>query len=167
MLSNRNKMLLEAVNEVVGDNMLAKRVVFMVNRLEAADGKGASYETVKDLAMWLLAESNALNVAHWNVDTMNKHSLLDNAYTLCRMTGDKLAETYISITNKPIKGTCPEVSELEIDDESVLAKLKELQTRMQEACDSNGKFSEGLKNIFADFDESITDIIYKYQQFKS
>ena len=29
----------------------------------------------------------------------------------------------------------------------------------------NDKFPEGLKNIFADFDEKITDILYKYQQF--
>jgi len=29
----------------------------------------------------------------------------------------------------------------------------------------NDKFPEGVKNIFADFDEAMTTIIYKYQQF--
>ena len=166
-MNNRNKMLLEAVTEVVGDPLMAKRVAFTVAKMEAADGKGDSYETVKDLAMWLLGESNALNVVHWNVDKMAKHTLLQEAYELCRDTGDKLAETYIAITKQAIKGTVPEAAEIGVDDESVMKCLENRQTRIQEAVSKNDKFSEGLKNIFADFDENITTIIYKYRQFES
>lgn len=89
---------------------------------------------------------------------MNKHTLLEESYDLCRDIGDKLAETYISLTGKP-------AADVKVDDETVIAKLKELQSHMADASAKNDKFPEGLKNIFADFDEKITDILYKYTQF--
>jgi hypothetical protein len=52
-------------------------------------------------------------------------------------------------------------------DEGVLNRLKTLQSRMQEAVSKNSKFSEGVKNIFADFDEKITTIIYKWSRFSA
>jgi hypothetical protein len=36
---------------------------------------------------------------------------------------------------------------------------------MNQACSKNPKFPEGVKNAFADFDEAMTTIIYKYSQF--
>jgi len=134
--------------------------------MEAADGQGKSYGTLKDMAMWLLVESNALNVIHWNVDRNNKHELLNEAYDLCRDTGDKLAEAYIAIVDHPIEvRTPPAFPSTDSKDEAVLSHLKNLQTRMQEAVAKNPKFSEGVKNIFADFDEKITTIIYKWARF--
>lgn len=158
MNSVSKKILTEAATKITGDPMVAKRVALMVARMEAADGKGESFSTVKELANWLLDESNGLNRMHWGVDKMNKHTLLEEAYDLCRDTGDKLAETYVSLTGKP-------AADVKVDDETVIAKLKELQSHMGDAVSKNGKFPEGLKNIFADFDEKITDILYKYQQF--
>jgi hypothetical protein len=38
---------------------------------------------------------------------------------------------------------------------------------MQEAVSKNPKFSEGVKNYFADFDEKITSIIYKWSRFSA
>jgi DNA-binding ferritin-like protein len=134
--------------------------------MEAADGKGKEYDTLKDMAMWLLVEGTALNVIHWNVDRNNKHELLDEAYNLCRDTGDKLAETYIALTDKDIKVTrSPALPSTSAKDSDVLAHLKDIQKKMQGAVEKNPKFSEGVKNIFADFDEAITTIIYKWSRF--
>ena len=134
--------------------------------LEAADGKGKEYDTLKNMAMWLLTEANALNVIHWNTDRMSKHELLNEAYELCRDTGDQLAEAYIAIMDKDIEVTAaPAFPSTSKKDEDVLAHLKELQKRMQEAVEKNDNFSEGVKNIFADFDEKITTIIYKWSRF--
>ena len=135
---------------------------------EAADGKGKSYETLKDMAMWLLTESNALNVIHWNVDRNSKHELLDEAYSLCRDTGDKLAEAYIAIMDKDIVVKQPPAfPSTDTDDAAILKHLKNLQDRMQEAVSKNPSFGEGVKNIFADFDEKITTIIYKWSRFSA
>jgi len=135
---------------------------------EASDGKGKSYETLKDMAMWLLVESNALNVIHWNVDRNSKHELLNEAYDLCRDTGDKLAEAYIAIVDRPIDiRKAPALPSTDTKDAAVLEHLKNLQKRMQEAVEKNPKFSEGVKNIFADFDEQITTIIYKWARFSA
>ena len=158
MNSERSKILTEAATQITGDPMMAKRIALMVARMEAADGKGEDYSTVKDMAGWLLDESNGLNRMHWGVDKMSKHTLLQEAYDLCRDTGDKLAETYVALTGK-------KASDVDTDDETVVAKLKELGARMNEAVAKNDGFPEGLKNIFADFDEKLTDILYKYQQF--
>ena len=158
MNSARTKILTEAATEITGDPMMGKRIAFMVARMEAADGKGEDYSTVKELAGWLLEQSNDLNRMHWGVDKMNKHVLLQDAYELCRDTGDKLAETYVALTGK-------KASDVDTDDEAVIGKLQELDGRMKEAVDSNGKFPEGLKNVFADFDEKLTSILYKYRQF--
>ena len=160
MDSMRNKILTEAATTITGDPMIAKRVAFMVARMEASDGLGNSYSTIKNMPKWLLNESNELNYMHWDVDKMSKHTLLQEAYELCRDTGDALAEAYIGITGKA-------VSDENTDDETVIKKLENLKTRMAEACSKNDKFPEGLKNIFADFDEKITSILYKYRQFKS
>lgn len=135
--------------------------------MEASDGKGDSYATLKDMAVWLLTESNALNVIHWNVDSNNKHELLNEAYDLCRDTGDQLAETYIAITDRDIDvKTAPKFPSTDKSDDAVLEHLRNLQERMQEASAKNPKFSEGVKNIFADFDEKITTIIYKWSRFQ-
>ena len=61
--------------------------------------------------------------------------------------------------------TGKKASDVKTDDEAVIGKLQELDDRMKEAVDSNGKFPEGLKNVFADFDEKLTSILYKYRQF--
>lgn len=135
---------------------------------EASDGKGNAYDTLKDMAMYLLVEGNALNVIHWNVDRNVKHELLDEAYELCRSTGDKLAEAYIAIVDRSIDvKKAPALPSTAVDDAAVLKHLKDLQARMQEAIEKNPKFSEGVKNIFADFDEKITTIIYKWARFVS
>lgn len=134
--------------------------------MEAADGKGDSFGTLKELAVWLLVESNALNVIHWNVDRNTKHELLNEAYDLCRDTGDQLAEAYIAIVDRTIEvKSVPAFPSTDSKDEAVLEHLKNLQKRMQEAVEKNPKFSEGVKNIFADFDEKITSIIYKWARF--
>ena len=136
--------------------------------MEAADSKGNEYETLKDMAVWLLMEGNALNVIHWNVDKNSKHELLDEAYSLCRNTGDQLAEAYIAIVDKDIKvGRAPALPSTSSKDSDVLAHLKNIQKRMQEAVAKNSKFSEGVKNIFADFDETMTTIIYKWSRFSA
>ena len=156
----RSKILMEAATKITGDPLVAKRVALMVARMEAADGKGNSFETVSEMAKWLLDESNKLNHMHWGVNKMSKHTLLQEAYDLCRDTGDALAETYVSLTGKP-------ASDEKTDDETVIKALENLQARMAEASSKNEKFPEGLKNIYADFDEKITSILYKYRQFDS
>lgn len=136
--------------------------------LEASDGKGNSYETLKDMAIWLLAEGNALNVIHWNVDNNSRHELLNDAYSLCRDAGDQMAEAYIAITGKPLKvGKQPAMPSTDESPNAVLEHLKGIQTRMQEAVSKNARFSEGLKNIFADFDEKMTTIVYKWSRFQA
>lgn len=133
--------------------------------IEAADGKGSEYETLKNMAMWLLTEANALNVIHWNTDRLNKHELLNEAYDLCRDTGDQLAEAYIAIMDRDIEVTsAPKFPSTSTKHGDVLSHLKDIQGRMQEATERNAKFSEGVKNIFADFDEKITEIIYKWSR---
>ena len=72
--------------------------------------------------------------------------------------GDRLAESYVAITGKP-------AADVKVDDETVIAKLKELQSHMADVAAKNPKMSEGVKNIYADFDEKMTDIIYKFTQF--
>lgn len=158
MNSVSKQILIEAATKITGDPMVAKRVALMVARMEAVDEKDETFSIVSDLANWLLDESNGLNKMHWGVDKMNKHVLLEEAYELCRDTSDKLAETYISLTGK-------KAANVKVDDETAITKLKELQTRMGDAVAKHDKFPEGLKNIFADFDEKITDILYKYRQF--
>jgi DNA-binding ferritin-like protein len=146
--------LCETVGKMASVNEKSRAIL-----MEAADQKGNSYDTLKDMAKWLLKESNDLNEFHWNVDKNSKHELLDEAYTLGRDIGDKLAEAYIAIMDKPTD-TPP-------SDEEVLNRLKTLQRRMQEAVSKNSKFSEGVKNYFADFDEKITSIIYKWSRFSA
>jgi len=160
MNSASKKILTEAATKITGDPMVAKRVALMVARMEAVDGKGDDYSTVSELAKWLLDASNELNEMHWGVDKMSKHTLLQEAYELCRDTGDKLAETYVALAKKP-------AADVNVDDDSVISKLEELQSHMADAVTKNDKFPEGLKNIFADFDEKITSILYKYRQFDS
>lgn len=135
--------------------------------MEASDGRGRAHETLKEMALWLLSEGNALNIMHWNVDTMNRHELLNEAYDLCRDTGDALAETYIAKTGKPCVGTISKsVVDHVMDSSDILSRLRTIDERMNEAVAANPKFTEGVKNIFADFDEKMTGIIYKYFQFK-
>jgi hypothetical protein len=157
MNSMRNKILTEAATTITGDPMVAKRIALMVARMEAAEGKG-DYSAVKELAGWLLDESNGLNRMHWQVDKMSKHELLQEAYDLCRDTGDQLAETYIALTGNA-------AADVNTDDEVVIEKLQELRHRINDAAAKNDGYPEGLKNIFADFDEKITSIMYKYRQF--
>lgn len=136
---------------------------------EASDGLGEKYKTLKDMAMWLLMEGNALNVIHWNAETNFQHELLSEAYELCRDTGDQLAETYIAKTGKDIEpkpGFLKDVPSTDSDKEKVLAHFKSIQEKMAGAIEKNPKFGEGIKNIFADFDEKMTTIIYKWGQFK-
>ena len=136
---------------------------------EAADGQGAGYATLKDMALWLLMEGNALNVIHWNAETNFQHELLNEAYDLCRDVGDQLAETYIAKTGKDIEvkpGFLKDIPSTDSDTDKVLAHFKNLQEKMAGAVEKNPKFGEGIKNIFADFDEKITTIIYKWGQFK-
>lgn len=177
------RILREGIEGIVGDAEtadavmnLCKTIVEMsaVNErsravlMEAADQKGNGYDTLKEMAIWLLVEGNALNVIHWNVDKNSKHELLNEAYDLCRDTGDKLAETYIGIVDKAIVATkMPALPSTDTGDAAVLKHLKNLQARMQEAVSKNPKFSEGVKNIFADFDEKITTIIYKWGRFSA
>ena len=158
MNSERSKILTEAATEITGDPMMGRRIALMVARMEASDGKGGDYSTVKEMANWLLDESNELNRMHWGVAKMSKHVLLQEAYDLCRDTGDKLAETYVALSGNA-------AAEVNTDDETVIGKLQELGARMNEAVVKNDRFPEGLKNIFADFDEKLTSILYKYKQF--
>lgn len=161
------KVFCEAVFRVCGEKALGVIAAFSP-KLEAADGKGNGYETLKELALWLLVEANVLNQIHWNVDTMNKHTLLNEAYDLCRDTGDKLAETYMSLTGKPCDKEFPDTPRsVKFDDKAVVGLLKSINDNMKNAVEKNPKFSEGVKNIFADFDESMTTILYKYQQFNA
>lgn len=158
MNSVKTKILIEAATKITGDPMVAKSIALMVARFEAADGKGGNYDSVKDTANWLLDSSNDLNKMHWGVKKMSKHTLLQDAYDLCRDVGDRLAESYVAITGKP-------AADVKVDDETVIAKLKELQSHMADVAAKNPKMSEGVKNIYADFDEKMTDIIYKFTQF--
>ena len=158
MNSTKTKIFIEAATKITGDPMVAKCIALMVAKFEAADGKGVNYESVKESANWLLDSSNELNNMHWDVDKMSKHTLLQEAYDLCRDTGDKLGETYVALTGKA-------ASDAKVDDESVIAKLEELQKHMADLGAKNPKFPEGLKNVLADFDEKITGILYKYRQF--
>jgi len=159
------KIFVEAVQRICPNNSGAVLAVY-APRLEADDGIGNNYETLKEMAVWLLVEGNALNQIHWNVDKMVKHTLLNEAYDLCRDAGDKLAETYMALTNKPCDKEFPAASKsTDLDDKAVLELLKYIDKHMNDAVKKNDKFPEGVKNIFADFDEAMTTIIYKYQQF--
>jgi len=159
------KLFCESVQRVCPNNSAAVLAAY-APRLEAEDGVGNNYETLKEMAVWLLVEANALNQIHWNVDRMVKHTLLNEAYDLCRDAGDKLAETYMALTNKPCDKEFPVASKsTDLDDKAILELLKYIGKHMNDAVKKNDKFTEGVKNIFADFDESMTTIIYKYQQF--
>ena len=158
MNSIKSKILVEAATQITGDPMVARCIALTVAKYEAADGKGGNFDSVKDLAKWLLTSSNELNEMHWDVNKMSKHTLLQDAYDLCRDTGDSLAEKYVALAHKP-------ASDAKVDDESVIAKLEELQTHMADAVKKNPNFPAGLKNVFANFDEKMTDILYKYRQF--
>ena len=161
------KLFCEAVQRICPNNSGAVLAVY-APRLEAEDGIGNNYETLKEMAVWLLVEGNALNQIHWNVDKMVKHTLLNEAYDLCRDAGDKLAETYMALTNKPCDKEFPAASKsTKLDDKAVLELLKYINKHMNDAVKKNDKFPEGVKNIFADFDEAMTTIIYKYQQFSA
>lgn len=137
---------------------------------EAADGRGNAHETLRELAMWLLDCGNVLNVYHWNVRKNVKHELLQEAYELCRDTGDKLAETYIAKTGSDCypkgKTIGSERKEWLPSDRQILSYLRDILDKMNGAVEKNGKFTEGVKNIFADFDETMTTIIYKYSRFE-
>ncbi len=159
------KIFLESLADLCGSKAGLVAAAF-IPRMEAADGIGTQYETLKELAVWLLVESNVLNQLHWNTDKNLKHELLNEAYELCRDTGDKLAETYIALTGKPCDKEFPKVETGSgLKDTDVLALLRKIDSHMNQACAKNEKFSEGVKNIFADFDEKMTVIIYKYSQF--
>ena len=159
------KLFCESVQRVCPNNSAAVLAAY-APRLEAGDGVGNNYETLKEMAVWLLVEANALNQIHWNVDRMVKHTLLNEAYDLCRDAGDKLAETYMALTNKPCDKEFPAGSKsTDLDDKAVLELLKYIDKHMNDAVKKNDKFPEGVKKIFADFDEDMTTIIYKYQQF--
>lgn len=159
------QVFLESLADLCGSKAGLVAAAF-IPRLEAADGLGTKYETLKELAVWLLVESNVLNQLHWNTDKNIKHELLNEAYELCRDTGDKLAETYIALTGKPCDKEFPKVETgAGLNDTDVVALLKKIDSHMNKACAKNENFSEGVKNIFADFDETMTTIIYKYSQF--
>ena len=161
------KIFLESLADMCGSKAGLDAAAFMP-RQEAADGIGGDYDTLKDLAVWLLVESNVLNQLHWNTDKNLKHELLNEAYELCRDTGDKLAETYIALTGKPCDKEFPKVdSGVGLKDTDVVALLKTIDSHMNQACAKNPKFPEGVKNAFADFDEAMTTIIYKYSQFSA
>ena len=161
------KLFCESVQHICGDKSTDVLARF-APRFEAEDGVGNKYETLKEMAVWLLVESNVLNQIHWNVDKMNKHTLLNEAYDLCREAGDKLAETYIALTNKPCDKEFPKGSKSSItDDKEIVSLLKMIDKHMNDAVKKNPEFPEGVKNIFADFDEEMTTIIYKYQQFNT
>lgn len=161
------QIFIESLNNICGSKAGLVAASF-APQMEAADGQGSGYETLKELAVWLLVESNVLNQLHWNTDKNLKHELLNEAYELCRDTGDKLAETYIALTGKPCDKEFPKVSSgASLKDSDTLAVLKKINEHMNDACAKNDKFSEGVKNIFADFDESMTTIIYKYTQFSA
>lgn len=138
--------------------------------MEAADGKGDDYSTLKELAMFLLAEADALHVFHWNADTNSHHELLGEAYDLYRDTADKLGETYVVKAGKsviPESVPTPTAKTWDPDPDVVLSRLKEVLDNMNSAVEKNPKFTEGVKNIFADFDEKMTTIIYKFSRFPS
>ena len=159
------KIFLESLAGICGNKAGLVAAAYMP-RMEAADGKGDDYETLAELAMWLLVEGNVLNQLHWNTDKNVKHELLNEAYDLCRDTGDKLAETYVALTGKSCDKEFPKVSAgAGLKDDDVLALLRKISSHMNQACAKNPNFSEGVKNIFADFDEQMTTIIYKFRQF--
>lgn len=159
------KIFLESIAEICGSKAGLVAAAYRP-KLEASDGIGHDYDTLQELAMWLLVEANVLNQLHWNTDKNLKHELLNEAYELCRDTGDKLAETYIALSGKPCDKSFPKVSAgAGLKDSDALALLKKIDSHMNKACLDNDKFSEGVKNIFADFDEAMTTIIYKYSQF--
>lgn len=159
------QIFLESLTDICGAKAGLVAASYMP-RLEASDGVGTDYETLKELAVWLLVEADVLNQLHWNTDKNIKHELLQEAYELCRDTGDALAETYIALTGKECDKEFPKISTGSgMKDSNVLALLKKINSHMNQACSKNPKFSEGVKNRFADFDEAMTTIIYKYSQF--
>jgi len=159
------KIFYEAVNQVCGDK--APRILMAFGpKIEATDKKGGNYNTLQELAVWLLVQSNILNRVHWNVDTNFSHELLNEAYDLCRDTGDALAEKYVGRTNQKVDAPFPaSKDQIDVDRKDILAMLKNLRDHMADACKKNPGFSEGIKNIFADFDDKIDVIIYKFSRF--
>ena len=103
------KIFLESIAEICGSKAGLVAAAYRP-KLEASDGIGHDYDTLQELAMWLLVEANVLNQLHWNTDKNVKHELLNEAYELCRDTGDKLAETYIALSGKPCDKSFPKVS---------------------------------------------------------
>ncbi|MCQ2123358.1 MAG: hypothetical protein MJZ25_04155 [Fibrobacter sp.] len=161
----------EGVKAVCDSDEKAMKVLSVyAPRFEAADGKGRNYETLKTLSVWLLTEANILNIYHWNVGISNKHELLNDAYELCRDTGDAMAEAYIALTGNdctPSAIELPQASSWAPSDDEILEVLKSINKHMNSAVEKNPNFSEGVKNMFADFDEAMTSIIYKYSRFGS
>lgn len=164
-----NRQLMEsAARGIVGDAM-TRAVMEAYEVCFEADGKQRkSYESLRKMAIRLLAEANSFNVMHWNADSMNRHNLLQEMYELCRDTGDSMAETYMSLTEKP----CMPASDSELHagsqgPDDALDSMVALKDDMNAVVAANPGFTEGVKNLFADFDEKATSIIYKYRQFKA
>jgi DNA-binding ferritin-like protein len=132
----------------------------------SADTGGGSYEVLKTTALWLLVESSAFTIVHWNVDRNLRHELCDQLYTLFHSTSDSLAETYEGIVDrKIIVKKLPPLSSTDDDPAAVLKHIKEIRKKMQDILNENEHFGEGIKNIFADFDEQMNEIIYKWTRF--
>lgn len=168
MIMTKHQLMESVVRKVVGADMANAVMEAYEVCFESGNGGGKNYDDLRKMAIRLLSEANAFNVMHWNIDTSSKHALLNEVYELCRDVGDKMAETYMSITEKScMPGKDDQVCMPGCDEKDALSRMKALQSDMQNIVKNNNGFSEGIKNLFADFDETITGIIYKYQQFKS
>lgn len=161
------KIFYEAVNEICG-NRAAKVLMAYGPKIEASDKKGGNYNTLQELAVWLLVQANILNRMHWNTDTNFSHEILNEAYDLCRDVGDALAEKYVGATGEKVDAPFPSATDsVDVDKDSAVKMVKNIRDHMARACSKNPGFSEGIKNIFADFDDKIDTIIYKMSRFKS
>lgn len=170
----------EGVSIIVGNSGLSKKVVSeCVSFIESVAGRRAmmeadagnkdKYAALKEMAFYLISQGDVFNVYHWHTPTNTAHALLDDMYQLCRTTGDKLAETYMVLSG----GDCIpdgkriglDVDSWEYDHGKVLDRMMDVQETMKNVVKAHDEYSEGVKNIFADFDEAALIITYKYSKF--
>ena len=153
---------------------LARLVGRPVTFMESAETKekDVSIDVLKAAACDMLEYANEFHVYHWNASSNFEHEIMNEAYDLMRDTADRLAERYLSFGS--VSSFVPEGNfgtdrkDWSPGKDTVLSRMESILDGMNRAMKENPGLSlyGGIGNIFADFDEKMSVLIYKYRRFK-